>query len=224
MSGKDSVVRRLYSLWYRANRGSKRPLAADLDAYVKEHLEQETKVQYSLPAEGWQPVETGEKTDRPEAGNLPPVRTPDHPSPSNPYATRKPENMDAVFAELDRFTARENKRKLESFSERMLTLMREKGYTEPQVYKAAHVDRKLFSRIASKPDYSLSKNTAVALALGLHLDFDEAQDLIGRAGYSFSRTIKKDVILEYFFRKRYYDIMDINTMLVLFGERTLDGR
>ena len=40
MGGKDSVVRRLYSLWYRANRGSKRPLAADLDAYVKEHLEQ----------------------------------------------------------------------------------------------------------------------------------------------------------------------------------------
>ena len=45
MGGKDSVVRRLYSLWYRANRGSKRPLAADLDAYVKEHLEQKTQIQ-----------------------------------------------------------------------------------------------------------------------------------------------------------------------------------
>ena len=202
---KKNMIRRLYELRYKLSRKSKRPLALDIDAFVRENRKSDSGIQYSLSA------------DMLSEGGFKPVQ-------ESAGFHASPEQMEAVFKELDRFRAAEEKRKTESFSKRMQMLIREKGYTETEVYKAAHVDRKLFSKIATKPDYSLSKNTAMSLALGLHLDFEEAQDLIGRAGFSFSRSIRKDLILEYFFRKRYYNIMDINTMLVLFGERTLDGR
>ena len=202
---KDTMIRRAYKLRYRLSRKSKRPLALDLDAFVQENRVSDQRIRYSIDESML------------SNGGLTPAR-------ESSVFPASPENMESVFKELDRFRTAEEKKKTESFSQRLQTLIREKGFTETQVYKAAHVDRKLFSKIATKPDYSLSKNTAMSLALGLHLDFEEAQDLIGRAGYSFSRAIRKDVILEYFFRKRYYNIMDINTMLVLFGERTLDGR
>ena len=112
----------------------------------------------------------------------------------------------------------------ETYADRMLAIMREKGMRETEVYKAAGVDRKLFSRIASHPEYRFSKNTAVSLALGLRLTLEEARSLLACAGYSFSDSDQRDVILAYFFDNRLYNIHDVNDILVSFGERTLSGR
>ena len=109
----------------------------------------------------------------------------------------------------------------QSFAGRMRLIIRAKTMTEPEVYKAALVDRKLFSKIISDPGYKPSKDTCVALAYALHLDLEEANDLLSRAGFTLSHSNKRDVLLEYFFAAEKYNIYDINQVLSELGERPL---
>lgn len=109
----------------------------------------------------------------------------------------------------------------ESFSDMVLRLIREKDLSEVAVYKAANLDRKLFSKLRSNPDYQPSKSTALALAVGLRLNVDECRDLLGKAGFALSRSSKQDIIVEYFLEHRVYDIMTINEALFDFDQRLL---
>ena len=42
----------------------------------------------------------------------------------------------------------------------------------------------------------------MAFAIALHLNLEETTDLIGRAGYTLSRSSKSDLIVEYFIKNR----------------------
>ena len=101
----------------------------------------------------------------------------------------------------------------ENFQECLLRLIDERGLTDAQVYKRANIDRKLFSKIRCKADYTPSRKTAISLAVALELNLDEMTDLLRKAGIALSPGSKFDLIIRYCVENRIYDTMRINAIL-----------
>lgn len=100
-----------------------------------------------------------------------------------------------------------------SFVDKMLDYIKIKQLRDSEVYKAAQIDRRLFSKIASDRAYKPAKDTCIALSFALRLTLCEANDLLSRAGYALSHSSKRDIIIEYFFKERIYNLNDINEVL-----------
>ena len=109
----------------------------------------------------------------------------------------------------------------DTFQERLLHLIDEQDLTDPEVYKKANLDRKLFSKIRSNAAYRPSKNTVLALAIALELDLAQTKDLLARAGFAFSPSSRFDLIVQYCFEKRIYDIFEVNALLFQYDQPLL---
>lgn len=104
-----------------------------------------------------------------------------------------------------------------SFSEKLVELIKEKGKKPSDIYKKAEIDKALFSKIKGNKNYHPTKGTALAFAIALHLSVEETQDLIGRAGYALSNSIKQDLIVRCYIEARAYNVNDINEKLIDYG-------
>ena len=108
-----------------------------------------------------------------------------------------------------------------SFVDKMLEYINVKHMRDSDVYKAAQVDRRLFSKIVSDRTYKPAKDTCVALSFALKLSLTEANDFLSRAGYVLSHSSKRDVVIEYFFREQIYNLNDINEVLFRLNQKTI---
>jgi len=108
-----------------------------------------------------------------------------------------------------------------SFVDKMLDYIDKKQLRDVAVYKAAQVDRRLFSKIVTDRNYKPAKDTCMALIFALHLNLEETNDLLSRAGYTLSHSSKRDVVLEYFIKEKVYNLNDINEILYRLGQKTL---
>lgn len=120
-------------------------------------------------------------------------------------------NIDDLMSQMD-----------ETFSQRLLRMIRERGMTESQAYKKAFVDRRHFSKIKKDDYYMPNKKTVLAFAIALELSLDETKDLLRSAGYALSRSSKFDIIIVYFLEKKIYNMFDINEVLYEYDQPTFE--
>ena len=109
----------------------------------------------------------------------------------------------------------------QTFQEKLLATIDSKGLRDPDVYRRANIDRRLFSRIRSNKNYKPSKPTALAFAIALGLDLDETTDLLQRAGLALSPSSRADLIVKYCILNEIYDIFDVNALLYEYDQPLL---
>lgn len=91
------------------------------------------------------------------------------------------------------------------------------GYkSDADFYNSINMPRQQFSRLRD-PSNTLSKKTVLWIIVALRLDYDQACDLLQKAGYRFRKGDMRDVILMYIFRNTTYDLYEVNQILEHFG-------
>lgn len=110
------------------------------------------------------------------------------------------------------------------FSERLLQLIDQTGQKDSVIYKKANISKQHFSKIRNNPNYQPTKTTAIAFALALELNLEQTMDLIGRAGFTLSKSSKFDLIIRYFIERQEYNVVAINVALYEFDQPLLGAR
>ena len=116
-------------------------------------------------------------------------------------------NIDTLMGQMD-----------ETFSQRLLRMIDERGMTDAEAYTKAYVDRRHFSKIRKDVNYVPNKKTVLAFTIALELSLDEAKDLLQSAGFALSRSSKTDIIVAYFLQHKIYDMFEINDVLDAYGQ------
>ena len=104
-------------------------------------------------------------------------------------------------------------RKNETFQERLMHLIWNKGLSEIQIYKTDNIDRRLFSKIRSDTNYHPQKQTILSLIIALHLNLVEAEDLLSRAAFAFSPVNPIDTIYQFCIENAIYDFGIIGELI-----------
>jgi len=110
----------------------------------------------------------------------------------------------------------------ESFAERLRRFLIERNIEkDSDVYKQANITKDVWSKIFSKKDHIPSKRTAVAIAIALKLNLDQASDLLMAAGHILSNSFVFDQIIIYCIEQEIFDIYKINEILFKYEQPLL---
>ena len=127
-----------------------------------------------------------------------------------PGATPKGSGLDDLLRQVD-----------ESFAEMLARKIEERGMSNAECYNKANATKSVFSKIKNNPGYKPTKPTVAGFVLALGLSLDEAKEMLGKAGYSLSRSSKFDIILEWFITNKIYNIFDINEVLLEYDQQLI---
>ena len=103
------------------------------------------------------------------------------------------------------------------FRDKLTELIIASGMEDREIYRAANMERKLYSGIRRKKDRVPKKRNILALAIGLKLDMPALKDLLASAGYALSPSDRTDLIVSYYVENGIYNIFDLNITLYDYG-------
>lgn len=100
-------------------------------------------------------------------------------------------------------------------------LIDEKGFgSDSDFYNYIGMSRQTFAKLR-KSDAKISRPHALLMAVGLHLNYNEAVSFMERAGYAFKISDTREAIISYVMRTQKYDLMKMEEILYDFGEASL---
>ena len=111
-----------------------------------------------------------------------------------------------------------------TFSEALLDLLAEKEMKPVEFYRKAGISKEHFSKIKNNVDYQPSKSATMAMVLALKLPLDEAEELMAKAGYTFSTALIQDLVVKFFIQEEIFDVDAVNVELYKLGKKPLTNQ
>lgn len=94
-----------------------------------------------------------------------------------------------------------------------------KNISTSELSENAGIDRKLISKFIADCNYHPSKDTALAVCIGLKLNSREARELLKISGYSFSSNSQRDLTVVYALDAGVCRVCEVNKLLRELGEK-----
>ena len=113
------------------------------------------------------------------------------------------------------------KRDYDSFAFALEKLREEKGLSPAELYKAAWIDKRVYSKMMSTGNYRPAKSTAIAFGLALKLSSKEFSDFLQNAGFALSNSSIFDLVIRFCVEREIFDLHDVNALLLQADQKTL---
>ena len=113
------------------------------------------------------------------------------------------------------------KRDYDTFAFALEKIRKEKGLSPADLYKAAWINKRLYSKIMTTDKYRPAKNTAIAFGLALKLKPDEFADFLQNAGFALSESSIFDLVIRFCVEREIFDLHDVNSLLFQADQKTL---
>jgi DNA-binding XRE family transcriptional regulator len=114
------------------------------------------------------------------------------------------ESYSFSFRPLGFFTRIKNKRGKQSFPKTFKAVLARHNETKEGAGQLVTVDKKTWDKICSGA-YAPTKNLLFSLALVLHLNMDDMNELFSVCGFAFDYALVKDVVLSYLITRKVFN-------------------